>query len=245
MCSVCWPVLAARQERRARRHLQRRDLEHRAAPSRPMRLRASTRPARRRWRRRHVVFGGGAEELGGVRPERVERALHARVRLLGAVAEPHRPLGGVLQVIARFLQALGRDRRRARHRPTLRASATARAATRRRGSCAGSCARSRRSAARRSSGCGTAARCAGTRAGPRRGPCLPAAPACVSSRRACPIRSSATLVSAMSSSMIGPWPHHSDSRWPRISEVSAMRRRYSRWAALAAVVVLIAASTCG
>ena len=64
---------------------------------------------------------------------------------------------------------------------------------------------------------GSRARRAGRRAGPRRGapPARPrAAPACVSSARAWPTRSSAMLASAMSSSSTGAWPHHSARRWP-------------------------------
>src|ERR1700722_3864519 len=45
--------------------------------------------------------------------------------------------------------------------------------------------------------------------------------------RACPSRSRPILASAMSSSMAGAWPHHSDSRCPRISASSARRSAYS------------------
>ena len=51
-------------------------------------------------------------------------------------------------------------------------------------------------------------------------------PARVSSARAWPSRSSAMLDSAMSSSSIGAWPHHSARRCGRIRQVSPMRSRY-------------------
>src|SRR3984893_9366492 len=47
------------------------------------------------------------------------------------------------------------------------------------------------------------------------------------SSRACPSRSRPILASAMSSSSIGAWPHHSDSRCPTISASSARRSVYS------------------
>src|ERR1700742_1124851 len=47
------------------------------------------------------------------------------------------------------------------------------------------------------------------------------------SSRACPSRSRPILASAMSSSSIGAWPHHSDSRCPRIKASSARRSVYS------------------
>src|SRR5438093_1152651 len=40
------------------------------------------------------------------------------------------------------------------------------------------------------------------------------------------MRSRATFARAMSSSSRGPWPHHSDNRWPRTSRSSPNRRRY-------------------
>src|SRR3954462_12819287 len=51
-------------------------------------------------------------------------------------------------------------------------------------------------------------------------------PACENTARHCPMRSSAMLASAMSSSSTGAWPVHSERRWPRIRAVSAMRRRF-------------------
>ena len=43
---------------------------------------------------------------------------------------------------------------------------------------------------------------------------------------ACPTRSSAMFVRAMSSSGAGAWPHHSARRWAWIRQVSPMRSRY-------------------
>lgn len=40
-----------------------------------------------------------------------QRGPHPAVRLLGAVAEPQRPVGGVLPVVGKFRHALGRHRR--------------------------------------------------------------------------------------------------------------------------------------
>ncbi|MNE87931.1 hypothetical protein D3C80_1851790 [compost metagenome] len=40
----------------------------------------------------------------------LQRALHARVRCLGAVAQAHYPASRVVQVVARFLDRLGGDR---------------------------------------------------------------------------------------------------------------------------------------
>ena len=63
---------------------------------------------------------------------------------------------------------------------------------------------------------------------PRRAPCPRPRRRAGGSSVACPMRSSATLASAMSSSRIGPCPHHSDSRWPSTSRSSPSRSRYSK-----------------
>jgi len=192
--------LALREERRARRHRQRRDLEHWTHGGVPCRFQG--RPGRPdRGRNDGRVVRGGAEETRPCRARvcRVHAACGACDFL---VPSPRRTVSrGVLKVVARLLQALGAIAR-ARHRRIASPchSARCQAETRklrrivRAKSAFGSSAIVRFS---------TAVRCAGTRAGPRRGPCLPAGRRASAAVAPGPIRSSATLVSAMSSSMTG------------------------------------------
>ena len=136
-------------------------------------------------------------------------------RLVGAVAQPHHPVGGVLLVVARLLHAPCRRCRRARRR---------------------SSARSRSQSSFRKVGDDEVAQHREGEVAARQldqrevevvalvaqegelvlvvAAALPrAAPARVSSARAWPTRSSAMLASAMSSSRTGAWPHHSARRW--------------------------------
>ena len=100
---------AARKKGRARRHdecggLQHR--QHRALPCGRQRRPRGADTGRLGGR----VDGIGCKELGRVRPQIVERALHPRMRRVRAVAQANGPVGGVLKVIARFLGALAGDR---------------------------------------------------------------------------------------------------------------------------------------
>ena len=88
---------------------------------------------------------------------------------VGAVAEADDPVGGVLAVVARFLDGLAGDRRELGVARAPRAAARAARGRSRRRSCAASSPRSRRAAARPACSCGSRARRAGRRAGPRRG----------------------------------------------------------------------------
>ena len=55
--------------------------------------------------------------------------------------------------------------------------------------------------------------------------CASSLPACVSNRRAWPMKSSAMLAIAMSSSSTGPWPVHSPRRCPSTRDESPRRSR--------------------
>ena len=139
-------------------------------------------------------------------------------------------LGGLLR---RSRRRAGRSRRRA--------PSGARGGRRRTGTAASACGRSRRSGARRGAGCGSPRRRAGRR-GRRRVRPLPSTSAARPSHICVwPIRSSATLASAMSSSSAGAWPHHSETRWPRIRVESPMRSRVSKKASWPASGVGISA----
>ena len=49
------------------------------------------------------------EQLGRVQPQPRQRGVDAPARFFGAVAQPHHPVGGMLLVVARFLQRLAGD----------------------------------------------------------------------------------------------------------------------------------------
>ncbi len=53
--------------------------------------------------------GVGREHLAGVHPQVVDRTLHPRVRLVGAVAQPDHPVARALDVIRGLLRGLGGD----------------------------------------------------------------------------------------------------------------------------------------
>src|SRR5512132_3008018 len=63
-------------------------------------------------------------------------------------------------------------------------------------------------------------------------------PASLSSNVASPIKSSATFANAMSSSRIGPWPHHSERRCPSTRRSSPSRSRYGKNASVVAREVM-------
>ena len=240
-CSVCLPVAAAalhvadvrdgeRRARRARRSTSR-------APRAP---RAST--DRRRSRRGHVAIDVvGDEQLARVAPQIVDRALRARVALLGAVAERDDPLarcgerGSALpsppsrrcrraSAFVLCVQRLHLEQRE-HAEEELPHDREREVALRQLDDAARSDSRSRRG---------------NRRARPRSRPCPSISPASLSSSVAWPIRSSAMFASAMSSSRIGPWPHHSDSRWPSTSRSSPRRSRY--WTNAESDVVMSARS---
>ena len=92
----------------------------------------------------------GLEQLGDVRPQLVEPALHAQVRLVGAVAESQRPLRRVVTVVVDLLDGLGRDRRERLVGRRLEVGRRARTGRPPRPASGPWCRRSRRAAARRS-----------------------------------------------------------------------------------------------
>ena len=100
----------------------------RPAPCRAPRRRRHGPPGRRRARRgepRSTVRAGTARRASG--QSAVERGLQPPVRLVGAVAEPEDPAGGVVAVVGQLLDALGGDRgehRVARSRPARSSSAS-------------------------------------------------------------------------------------------------------------------------
>ena len=79
-----------------------------------------------------------------------------RVALLGAVAEPDDPFGGMAQMIGAFLLATWRRSRPASHRSTPSSRASRDRRRRNRRTAAPWCGRNRRSAARPAADCGTA-----------------------------------------------------------------------------------------
>ena len=173
----------------------------------------------------------GEEQLAGVGPEVVERGLHPAVALVGAVAEADRRGRRSVRGGRRPpWRPWRRSRRRAgrRRRP---APSAARGARRRTGTGASASGRSRRSGARRAARCGSPRRRAGRRGRRRCGPCPRPRRRGRARAAVWPIRSSAMLASAMSSSSAGAWPHHSETRWPRIRVLSPVRSRNSKKAA--------------
>jgi hypothetical protein len=57
-------------------------------------------------RPRRVQRGAVGEQLGDVRPDDLQPRLHPAVRLLGAAAQPQRPLHGMVAVVGDFLDRL-------------------------------------------------------------------------------------------------------------------------------------------
>ena len=96
---------------RARRAATGRPAESTAAKPARQSSRRSAQRGPRRAASASASIGVGLEDLGEVRPEQVERRLQARRRFLRAVAEADDPVGGVLAVVARFLDGLAGDRR--------------------------------------------------------------------------------------------------------------------------------------
>ena len=140
------------------------------------------------------------EHLAGVGPESSSAACIRR--WLSSVPSPRRidQVAGALEVIGDLLRGLARRSRRCAGRASAASALQQRAGARRRtGTGASACRRSRRSAARPAAGCGSRGRRAGRRASSSR-PVPSTSPARPSHIRAWPIRSSATLASAMSSS---------------------------------------------
>ena len=179
----------------------------RRRPGRPSRRRRTSRRCRARARRARPASGGGSRgcrRRGGSRGRRSAR---------GDRRPPWRPSG-------RSRRRAGPSRRRA--------PSGARGGRRRRGTGASACGRSRRSGARRGAGCGSPRRRAGRRGRRPMRPLPSTSPARPSHICVWPMRSSATLASAMSSSSAGAWPHHSETRWPRIRVELPMRSRVSK-----------------
>ena len=109
------------------------------------------------------------EHLARVHPQRVERPLHTRMRIFGAVAQPDHP---VRRFAPRGRPLPSRSSRRFRRRvrrSTWSARAAAAGATGRSRIAAPWWPRNRHSASRRAAGCGRRRRRGGTRAGPRCG----------------------------------------------------------------------------
>ena len=150
------------------------------------------------------------EHLAGVGPEGVERVLHPAVALGRTVAEADHEVRRPLKVVGDLLDGLLCDLGDARVRGSREAPSGARSGRRRRGIVASACGRSRRSGARQEVGCGSPRRRADRRGRRPSGPCPRPRPARPSHIWVWPIRSSATLASAMSSSSAGEWPHHSE-----------------------------------
>ncbi len=94
---------------RVRGHRQRRFGEHGIDLRRATALRARATSAAIPASISASSIGVGGEHLAGVQPQRVDRRLHPRVRLVGAVAQPDHPVARALDVIRDLLRALGGD----------------------------------------------------------------------------------------------------------------------------------------
>ena len=170
-----------------------------------------------------ALDGVGGEQLAGIGPQFCTAS--SMRRWLSAVPSPRRTTHsrGMAQVVGHFLFRLGGDGgqrrvRRRHHRAPIGIGEGGIKELAERWSW-----RNRRWAARPAAGCDSRFRAADRRSRPRHGRALRPRP---HKRRArAPGRSGRApiLASAISSSSIGAWPHHSDRRWPSISASSARR----------------------
>ena len=198
------------------RHLELRLGQHRRRSPRDIRPRSCAGRARSRARSALRAVSSTSNNSGTKRQH--QSSPSAIRRALSSVPSPSRIVQsrGQLAVIGDFLDRLGGDRAAGTGRWLSPARGKACAARSRTATAARWSARNRHWAARPAgNSCNRARR--GVNASSSPSPFWPCSRKCV----ACPIRSSARLARLRSTSSAGACPHHSPSRWPRISAVVA------------------------